>query len=76
MGDTDLNPISHLLVLLAALLAAGCGVETATTAATAVALKQKELEAARKTIGEAEKKIGESIEQLQQGAQKAADADK
>ena len=54
----------------------GCGVETASTAATAAVLKQKELEAGRKTMEQAEKKIGESMDQLQQGAVKAGEADK
>ena len=54
----------------------GCGVETVSTAATAAVLKQKELEAGRKTMEQAEKKIGESMDQLQQGAVKAGEADK
>ncbi len=57
-------------------LLAGCGVESVSTAATAAALKQKELEAGRKTMQEAEKKIGESMQQVQQSNEKAADADK
>jgi NifU-like protein involved in Fe-S cluster formation len=66
--------VSALLAI--ALSTAGCGVETASTAATAAALKQKELEAGKKTMSEAERKIGESMQLQQQGAQKAGEADK
>ena len=65
-----------LLVLCAAAFSAGCGVETVGTAATAAALKQKEVEAAQKTKAEAEKKIGAAMEQMQQNVQKSGEADK
>jgi NifU-like protein involved in Fe-S cluster formation len=65
-----------MIVVALALALAGCGVETASTAATAAALKQKELEAGRKTLHDAEQKVGQSMEQLQQGAVKAGEADK
>ena len=68
------HPMAVLLVACAFL--DGCGVESLSTAATAAALKQKELEAGKKTMAEAERKIGESMQQVQQGAQKAGDADK
>ena len=55
---------------------AGCGVETASTAATAAVLKQKELEAGKKTMSDVQQKMGEATKKLQQDAQKAADADK
>jgi hypothetical protein len=64
------------IVLAFACMAAGCGVETVGAAATAAALKQKELEAGRKTMQQAEKKIGESMQQVQQNAEKAGEADK
>jgi NifU-like protein involved in Fe-S cluster formation len=63
-----------LLILCGALF--GCGVETASTAATAAALKQKELEAGKKTMSDVQQKMSEATEKLQQDAQKAADADK
>lgn len=59
-----------------ALSTTGCGVESASTAATAAALKQKELEAGKKTLSEAERKIGEAVQLQQQGAQKSGEADK
>jgi len=52
-------------VLVAAALA-GCGVETASTAATAAALKKQEVEQGKKTMEQAQEKIGQSMEQMQQ----------
>ena len=69
------HPMAVLLVACAFLLG-GCGVESLSTAATAAALKQKELEAGKKPMAEAERKIAESMQQVQQGAQKAGEADK
>lgn len=65
-----------IILLAGASLAAGCGVETMSAAATAAALKQKEIEAGRKTMSEAQQKIGQAMEQVQQNTEKAADADK
>ena len=61
-----------LVATLAAL--AGCGVETATTAATGAAIKKQEIEAGRETQERAQQKIGEMQEQMQQRAQQAGDA--
>ncbi len=65
-----------VIMLAGASLAAGCGVETVATAATAAALKQKEIEAGKKTMSDAQQKIGKSMEQVQQNTERAADADK
>ena len=65
-----------MFVLVFAAAMTGCGVESASTAATAAAIKHKELEAGRKTMSEAEKKIGQSMEQLQQNVQKSGEAEK
>ncbi len=65
-----------VMAVAGAFLMGGCGVETVSTAATAAALKQKELEAGKKTLSEAERKIGETVQLQQQGAQKAGEADK
>ena len=62
------------IVLASAL--AGCGVDSMSAAATAAALKQKEIEAGQKTKAEAEQKIGQAIEQMQQNVQKSGEADK
>lgn len=55
---------------------AGCGVETVSTAATAAATKQKELEEGRKTMAKAQEDIQKAAEQTQKNAEKAAEADK
>jgi NifU-like protein involved in Fe-S cluster formation len=67
--------IRHLCLIAAAALA-GCGVETASTAATAAALKKQELEQAQKTMGQAQQRIGQTMDQLQQSQQNREDAAK
>jgi hypothetical protein len=57
-----------LLCLAAAL--AGCGVETATTAATSAEIKRREMEAAKKNLEQATHKIEQSTRQtLERAAQ-------
>jgi len=69
------NRMKWILVLIAAAsLSAGCGVDSMSTAATAAAVKQKELEQGKKTMEQAQQKIGAALEQSQQSAEKAADA--
>ena len=55
-----------IVAVFAAVALAGCGVETASTAATAAALKKQELEQGKKTMEQAQNKIGQSMEQMQQ----------
>ena len=58
-----------LTLVLAASLAA-CGVETATTAATALEIKRREMEQAKKTMEAAKMKIEQSTQQsLERAAQ-------
>ena len=65
----------HRLIMILTLAAlAGCGVETASTAATGAAIKKQEVEEGRKTMSQVEQKVGQSVEQMQQSA--AQDADK
>jgi hypothetical protein len=65
----------HRLIMILTLAAlAGCGVETASTAATGAAIKKQEMEESRKTMSQVEQKVGQSVEQMQQRA--AQDADK
>ena len=61
-----------ITVIIAAL--AGCGVETASTAATGAAIKAREAEAAMKTQDRMRQKIDQTMEQAQQRAQQAGDA--
>ena len=55
-----------IIAVFAAAALAGCGLETASTAATAAALKKQEVEQGKKTMEQAQKKIGQSMEQMQQ----------
>lgn len=57
--------------ILAALLA-GCGVETAGTAATAAALKKQELEQGKNTMQRAQEKIDAAAKLEQQSASQSA----
>ena len=57
---------STLLLILATL--SGCGAETATTAATGAAIKQKEIEEGKRMEEQARKKIEDSMRETQQRA--------
>lgn len=59
-----------LIVLCAFAMLAGCGVETATTAATGAAIKKQELEEGKKTLEQVQQKIGQAMEQTRQRAEK------
>jgi len=63
------------LALFAAAALAGCGVETATTAATAAAIKKQELEQGQKTMQRAQQKIDAAAGQMQQRAASATEAE-
>lgn len=62
------------IVALAVAALAGCGVETATTAATGAAIKKKELEEGKKTQERAQQKIDQAMDQMQQRAQQGGDS--
>jgi len=57
-----------LLVIAIAATLAGCGVETASTAATAASIKKQELQEGQKTMQRAQQKIGDAMQQVQQRA--------
>ena len=65
--------MKQLIAALVAALLAGCGVETASTAATAAAIKKQEMEQGKKTMEQAQQKIGQAAEQMQQSAQRGSD---
>jgi hypothetical protein len=44
---------------------AGCGLETATTAATGAAIKKQEIDSGKKTMSEAQQKIEQATQQMQ-----------
>ncbi len=52
----------------------GCGLETASTAATAAAIKKQELEQGKKTMEQAKEKIGQAMELQQQRANSATES--
>jgi hypothetical protein len=57
-----------LLAIAMAASLAGCGVETATSAATAASIKKQELQEAQKTMQRAQQKIDGAVQQMQQRA--------
>ena len=57
-----------LLAIATAAVLAGCGVETASTAATAASLKKQELQEGQKTMQRAQEKIDGAMQQVQQRA--------
>jgi len=63
-----------LIVVLVAAALVGCGVETATTAVTAAALKKQEVEQGRKTMERVQQSVSQAMEQVQQNTQTASDA--
>jgi len=66
-----------LLALLAALALAGCGIDAASSAATAASLKKQEIEQGKQTMNRAEQKIGAAVQQMNDSAAAAGEeADK
>jgi len=63
------------LALFIALLA-GCGVDTATTAATGAAIKKQEVDAGKKTLDQAQQKLEQAAQQVQQRAEQAGGSEK
>jgi hypothetical protein len=55
-----------LLVLAAAAILAGCGVDVASSAATAGQIKKQEIEQGKKTMQQAQQKIDSAMQQVQQ----------
>jgi hypothetical protein len=60
-----------IIAAAAAVLLAGCGVDTATSAATAASLKKQELEEGQRTMQRAQEKIGAAMQQVQERADSA-----
>ena len=54
------------------LMIAGCGVETASTAATGAVIKKQEMEEGKKTLESAQAKVGQAVEQMQQRSESDA----
>jgi hypothetical protein len=66
----------HLIVVLFIATLAGCGVDTATTAATGASIKKQEMEEGKRTQDRAQQRIEQMQEQMQQRAQQAAGSEK
>ncbi|HEX4926983.1 MAG TPA: hypothetical protein VFV74_03180 [Burkholderiales bacterium] len=66
---------NSLLALTACAALAGCGVETASTAATVAAMKKQEVEQGQKTMAQMKDRINASMQQLQERADSAAAED-
>ncbi|MEO8718987.1 MAG: hypothetical protein ABI423_12280 [Burkholderiales bacterium] len=60
-----------LVAVAVAAMLAGCGLETASTAATAASLKKQELEQGQKTMQRAQQKIDSAVQQMQDSAARA-----
>jgi actin-like ATPase involved in cell morphogenesis len=59
----------QIIAVLAAAALAGCGVDTMTAASTAAVAKKQEIEQGKKTMEQAQQKIGQAMEQTQQRAE-------
>ena len=57
-----------LFVLALAISLAGCGLETASTAATAASIKKQDMQEGKKTMDRAQQKIDGAMQQAQQRA--------
>jgi hypothetical protein len=64
----------HFVLAVAVVALAGCGADTMSTAGTAAVLKKQELEQGRKSMEQAQQKIGQAVELMEQRARKAGDA--
>ncbi|MCZ8253863.1 MAG: hypothetical protein O9318_15465 [Hylemonella sp.] len=61
------------VITLSVFMLTGCGAETATTAATVGAAKKQEIEQGKQTLEQVQQRVGESMQQMQQSPQRAAD---
>ena len=55
----------HVMLVLVVASLAGCGVETATTAATGAAIKKQEMDQGKKTMSEAQQQVEQATQQMQ-----------
>ena len=55
----------NVLLVLGFTLLAGCGVETATTAATGAAIKKQEIEQGKATMEQAQQKVDQAAQQME-----------
>ena len=63
--------MKNLILATTLAILAGCGVDTATTAATGASIKKQEMEEGKRTQDRARQKIDQMQEQMQDRAQQA-----
>ena len=68
--------MKQIIAIFISAALAGCGVETATTAATVAVAKKQEIDQGKKTMEQVEQKIGKAMEQSQQSAERTEEAAK
>jgi hypothetical protein len=68
--------MKHLILAVTLVLVAGCGVDTATTAATGASIKKQEMEEGKRSQERAQQRIDQMQEQMQQRAGQAAGGEK
>jgi hypothetical protein len=66
--------MKQLILAIAVAALGGCGVETATTAATSAAIKKQELDAGKNTKEQAQQKIDQATQLMQDNARRTAEA--
>lgn len=66
----------HIVLAGVLILLAGCGVDTASTAATGASIKKQELEEGKRAQDRAQQRIDQMQEQMQQRAQQADGSEK
>ena len=66
--------MKRFIVALAVVALGGCGVESASTAATVAAMKKQEIEEGKKTEERMKQQINQAMDQARQRAQQAEDA--
>lgn len=68
--------MKNLIALAALAMLAGCGLDAASSAATAAQLKKQEIQEGQRTMQQAQVKINDAVQQMQQSAATAGDDDK
>lgn len=68
--------MKQIIILLATAWLSACGVDSASTAATAAALKKQELEQGQRQIEQVRQQLDQANQQAAQRAAQAADAEK
>lgn len=67
--------MKQLFVFIVFYVLAGCGAETAGTAATGAAIKQQEIEQGEKTRARAQQRIDQAVDVMNRRAQEAGGAE-